>query len=78
MNLLTDGLAQVLELRVSNWKYNLFWGFCPYILSCDSYLVQSSTKAKTNLHIAAIKKLKSFMVHSVTGNGVFSYSEYEN
>ena len=48
------------------------------ILLCDSYILQSSTEAKIHLHIAAVKKLKSFMVQSVTGNDVFIYSEHEN
>ena len=33
---------------------------------------------KNNLHIAALKKLKSFMAQSENGNDVFSHSEYEN
>ena len=71
-------LAQVLELRVNNQKFNILWEFCFWILPCDSYFVKSSTKVKTNLHIAVFKKLKSSMAKSVTSNDVFSPSKYKN
>ena len=41
-------------------------------------LLKSSTKVKTNLHIAVFKKLKSSMAKSVTSNDVFSPSKYKN
>ena len=70
------------ESCVSATENTIFFGGFAHVKSCihsfDSYLLQSSTEAKVHLHIAAVEKLKSFMVQSVTGNYVFSYSEYKN
>ena len=74
---MADRLAQVLdsiELHLSNWKHNHFGGLCPSFISFDSCLLQSSTIEKIHLHIAALKKLKRFMVYNVTGNDMFRYS----
>ena len=71
-------LPWLIELCVNNWKYNVLWGFCHFILSCDSYFVKSRTKVKTNLHIAVLKKLKSSTAKTITSNDVFSPSWYKN
>ena len=71
-------LPWLIELCVNNWKYNAPWGFCHFILSCDSYFVKSRTKVKTNLHIAVLKKLKSSTAKTITSNDVFSPSWYKN
>ena len=70
-------LPWLIELCVNNWKYNAPWGFCHFILSCDSCFVKSRTKVKTNLHIAVLKKLKSSTAKTITCNDVFSPSWYK-